>query len=383
MPKRKRLWLVSLLVAASLIVTALAGCGGGGGQTPSQEGSQGSSASQEAITLRFANYYAPESGPGKLGQEFCQDIERITNGRVKIEYYPGGTLLTAPKMYDGVAQGIADIGLANLSYTFGRFKQTEVLDLPLGFPNAWVASHVAQDFLKQFQPKEFDETHVLVLTSTPVNGVATATRPVRKLEDMKGLVLRGTGYIGKLVEALGATPRPVAMAEAYDNLSKKVIEGCMVNYETMIVFKLGEVTKYFTEAWPMGQVYTFYVTMNKDTWDKLPADIQEAITKYVDEEFHEKMTNMWNELGIKGIEYVKQSGIEIIELPPEEVDRWKQAAEKVVNEYVQSMVAAGHQESEVRGWIDFARQRIDYWTQKQIELGVKSDTGPDEVRVSK
>ncbi|MGB9920304.1 MAG: TRAP transporter substrate-binding protein [Moorellales bacterium] len=387
MRNRKRLWWISLLVAASLILVSLAGCGKGSqGQAPAtgeQQGAGGSAPAQQTITLRFANYYAPESGPGKLGQEFCQDIERVTNGRVKIEYYPGGTLLTAPKMYDGVAQGIADIGLANLSYTFGRFKQTEVLDLPLGFPNAWVAGHVAQDFLKQFQPKEWEQTHVLVLTSTPANNVVTVNRPVRKLEDLKGLTLRGTGYIGKLVEALGATPRPVPMAEAYDNLTKKVIDGLMVNYETMIVFKLGEVTKYITEAWPLGQVYTFYVVMNKDTWNKLPADIQEAITKYVDEEFHEKMVNMWNELGLKGLEYVQQNGLEIIQLPPDEVQRWKQAADRVVEDYVKSMVAAGYQESEVRGWIDFARQRIDYWTKKQIELGVKSDTGPAEVAVQK
>ena len=163
-----------------------------------------------------------------IGQEFCDDVERLTNGRVEVEYYPGGMLLGADKMYDGVSEGIADIGLSNLGYTFGRFQVTEVMDLPHGFPNAWVASHVASDFYKEFTPSEWDETRVLTLTSSPVNNIFTVSVPVKKPEDLRGLILRGTGYIGKLVEALGGTARPVAMPDAYDNLAKGVIAGLLI-----------------------------------------------------------------------------------------------------------------------------------------------------------
>jgi TRAP-type C4-dicarboxylate transport system substrate-binding protein len=374
---RKSLWLGLIVLATfSLAALALGGC------AKKQETPSAAPSPEQAapITLRFANYFPPESGQGKIGQEFCQDIERITNGRVKIEYYPGGTLLTAPKMYDGVVQGIADIGLANLAYTFGRFKVTEVLDLPLGFPNAWVANHVAGDFYKEFKPKEWEETHVLTLHASPVNNIITATKPVNKLEDLKGLTLRGTGYIGALVEALGATARPVPMAEAYDNLAKRVIDGLLIPYETTRTFKYGEVTKYVTEVWPLGQVYTFYLVMNKAKWDSLPADVQEAITKYVEEEFLEKLAKMWNDIDIAGKQYAIEAGYKIIALPPEEITRFKKAADKVVEDYVKNMVGAGYSESEVRGWIDFVRQRIDYWTQKQKELGIKSSTGPEEVR---
>ena len=121
-----------------------------------------------------------------IGQEFCDDVERLTNGRVEVEYYPGGMLLGADKMYDGVSEGIADIGLSNLGYTFGRFQVTEVMDLPHGFPNAWVASHVASDFYKEFTPSEWDETRVLTLTSSPVNNIFTVSVPVKKPEDLPG-----------------------------------------------------------------------------------------------------------------------------------------------------------------------------------------------------
>lgn len=378
--RRKNIWLWLVVAAVCAAVIALAGCANQS-KAPETSAPAREAAPKEEIKLRFANYFPPESGQGKIGEEFAKDVERLTNGRVKVEYYAGGTLLTAPKMYDGVVQGIADIGLSNLSYTFGRFKVTEVLDLPLGFPNAWVANHVAADFYKQFKPKEWEETHVLTLHASPVNNIITVSKPVNKLEDLKGLTLRGTGYIGTLVGALGATARPVPMAEAYDNLAKRVIDGLLVPYETTKTFKYGEVTKYVTEVWPLGQVYTFYLVMNKDTWNSLPTDVQDTITRYVEGEFQEKLAKMWNDVDLAGKQYAIEAGYKIIELPPEEINRFKQAADKVVDGYIKNMVAAGYSEQEVKGWIDFVRQRIDYWTRKQIELGIKSSTGPAEVRV--
>jgi len=331
------------------------------------------------VKLRFANYFAGESGPGMIGQEFADDIKRLTDGRVEIEYYPGGMLLAADKMYDGVSEGIADIGLSNLGYTFGRFQVTEVLDLPHGFPNAWVASHVASDFYKEFSPNEWEGTHVITLTTSPVNNIFTVSVSVKKPEDLRGLILRGTGYIGKLVEALGGTARPVAMPDAYDSLAKGVIGGLLIPYETTKTFRYGEVTHYVTEVWPLGQVYTFYIVMNKNTWNQLPADIQEIITQYIEDEYIEKLSQMWNRIDIEGKEYAIESGYDIIEIPPEELDRWQELANGVIDDFVNNLVAAGHSEEEVRGWISFINERIEYWTAKQIELGIKSSTGSEEV----
>ena len=94
-----------------------------------------------ATELKFCNYFPIPAAQSKIGEAFIKDLEAQSKGQLKITYFPAGTLLTAPKMYDGVVEGIADIGLSNIGYTFGRFRMTEVLDLPLGFPNAWVANH--------------------------------------------------------------------------------------------------------------------------------------------------------------------------------------------------------------------------------------------------
>ena len=341
----------------------------------------GAQSTMAQTVLRFATFFPGPAGQSQLVDEFAEDVRRITNGRVVIEHYPGGTLLGAPDIYDGVVQGIAHLGLSNLGYTFGRFVETELLDLPLGFPNAWVANHVVQEYYDRYQPAEWNDTVVLAMHSSPVNVILTAERPVRRLEDMRGLTLRGTGYIAQFVEALGAVARPIAMPEAYDSVSRRVIDGLMIPYETVVTFRLGEVTNYITEAWPFGQVYTFYIVANKDAWNSLPADARDAINEYLRGEFREKLVKMWNDIDIVGWEYARDAGMEFITLSNDELARWQAYADQVIEQYIRDMVARGYSEQDLRERIAFVRERIRYWTEQQEALGVKSPTGPESVRL--
>jgi TRAP-type C4-dicarboxylate transport system substrate-binding protein len=337
-----------------------------------------SSSFSAAIELRWANYFPIGTAHTKIMEEFIKDIEAKTKGKVKFSYYPAGTLLTAPKMYDGVEQGMADLGFANIGYTFGRFKMTEVLDMPFGYNTEWVATHVANDFYRKYKPKEWDKVHVLSFSICGLNVLQTATKPVYTLEDLKGLNIRGTGYVGEVVTALGGTPRALPATEAYDAILKKVLDGNYISMETLRAFKYADVIKYVTEIWPIGQGYTFYLIMNKDTWEKLPADVKTVFNEYP---FEEKFAKMWNEIDIDGKKYGMEKGIKFIQLSPEESKKWIKAAAPVFEKYIKSMASAGHSEAEVQGWMSFIKERRDYWTKKQRELGIKSSTGPDDLRV--
>lgn len=218
-----------------------------------------------AAELRFANFFPVPARQSKICEEFIKDLEARSGGQLKIRFYPAGTLLTAPKIYDGVFEGIADIGFTHIGYNFGRFRMTEALNLPLGFPNAWVANHVANDFYRKFKPKEWDKVHMLSMHAAPAQVVFSATKPVNKMEDLKGMTLRALGFVAEAVSALGATPRPIPMPEAYEAVGKRVIDGLMIPMETLRAFRLAEVIKYVTECWPIGQAYTFYLAMNKDS----------------------------------------------------------------------------------------------------------------------
>jgi TRAP-type C4-dicarboxylate transport system substrate-binding protein len=89
------------------------------------------------VRLKVAQFFPPPSFQSKVLAEFCKELEVRTNGKVKVDYYPGGSLLKAPAMFDGVKDGIADIGYSHVYYTAGRMPVIEAVGLPLGYPSAW------------------------------------------------------------------------------------------------------------------------------------------------------------------------------------------------------------------------------------------------------
>jgi TRAP-type C4-dicarboxylate transport system substrate-binding protein len=335
-------------------------------------------AQPKVITLKFANYFPAVSKQVQVGKEFIDEIEKRTAGRVKINYYPGGTLLTAPAMSDGIIKGIADMGYTHVEYSPGRFLVTEVCDMPLGYPSAWVAGQCMNDFYESFKPKEWDVMHPLWFNSSNPS-LVICKKPVRKLEDLKGLIIRAPGRVGDVMKALGGTPAPTPMMEVYEAIAKGVNDGVFTPFETLKTFKFAEVVKYTTVSWQVGQVYAFFVAMNKDTWKKLPPDIQAIFTE-VSGMYRERYLLTWNSIDFEGVEFAKSKGVELIELPPEETAKWQTAANAAIDGYVKEMVGKGHKEEEVRGWIKFLRERIDYWTKKQIEWRIPSPTGPKEMR---
>lgn len=362
--RRKKLGIVVGIVCLALVVGVLP--------------FSGAYAAPEVINLKAANFFPPPAFQSKYLEEFIADLEARTNGRVKVSYFAGGSLLKAPRIYEGVVTGIADIGLAHIEYTPGRFPVTGTCEMPLGYPSAWVANQVANDFYNKFRPKEWDDVHVLWMHSSNPS-LIISKKPVRKLEDLRGLTIRAPGIVGYTISALGGTPAPTPMMEVYDAMAKGVIDGVNTPFETLKTFRFAEVVGYTTASWQTGNVYTFYVVMNKNSYQKLPPDIKEILDELAGE-YKERFALMWNVIDFYGKEFAQEKGVEIIELSPQEAARWKQAAKPVIENYIKDMAAKGHSEAEVRGWINFAWERIDYWTAKQIQLRIKSPTGPPEMR---
>jgi len=119
--------------------------------------------------------------------------------------------------------------------------------------------------------------------------------------------------------------------------------------------------------------------MNKKSYKKLTPDVKEIFDKICGED-RERYALMWNVIDFLGKEFAIKKGVKIIELSDEEAARWKEATAPVVENYVKEMVGKGYSETEVRGWIKFLLDRIDYWTKKQIFIRLKAPTGPAAMR---
>ncbi|MGQ9824520.1 MAG: hypothetical protein ACUVSK_05885 [Desulfotomaculales bacterium] len=134
------------------------------------------------IKLTASCYLPPAHMLSVMMGNMMKEIQEKSNGRVEITYAAGGSILTAPKTADGLEQGLADIGLSHIGYTPGRFPVTEALDLPMGYPSSWVGTKVALDFLAKYNPKEWDNFHLLLVNGGTTAAINMAKSPVRKLK---------------------------------------------------------------------------------------------------------------------------------------------------------------------------------------------------------
>lgn len=325
----------------------------------------------EVIKLKAANYLPTTHKMSLLTGKFCDEIKKRTNGRVEIAYYPGGTLLSPVKMFNGVVTGIADMGVSHISYTRGRFPVTEVFALPLGFPSGYVASKVDQDFYNKFKPAEWDSVQLLYINSSGPLIVQTIAKPVRTLEDFKGLKIRATGETADIVKALGALPVPLEMPDVYESLRRAVLDGIMVDLSTLKYWKFAEVVKNVTATWRLGTGYTFYFVMNKAKWNGLPPDIQKIFME-VAAETQDAQSRLWNEMDLEGLEAFKKENGQLISLSDAEAARWIKSVEPLMANYKKEMISKGFKGADVDSWFSFINERIEYWKAEEKRRGVKA-----------
>lgn len=317
-------------------------------------------AAAQVIELSLANYMPVMHINSVLMGKFCEEVNKKLAGKVKVTQYTGGTLLTAPKMAAGVASGIADMGLAHCSYSRGRFPVMELTELPLGAPSSFVLTHVINDFYNKFKPKEWEAFHPLMFSASPPSVIQTVSKPVRTLEDLKGLKIRGTGRSGDVVKALGATVVPVEMMDMYDALRRGVMDGNMGPFEQLKSFKTGDILRFHTTSYMAGSGYTFYVIFNKTKWNSLPAEAKQGFTEMAGQ-YIDLWAVEWNKTDIVGKEFFLEKGGQIIPLSEAEIARWSKAVEVVIADYKKDMVSKGFTAAEVESWISFLKERIAYW----------------------
>lgn len=291
------------------------------------------SAGAGSVNLMYSNFFPPTHIQSKLAKEWSEEVTKRTDGRVNISYFPGGTLTKAKQCYDGVVEGLSDIGMSALAYSRGRFPTMAAVDLPLGYKSGVAATAVANAVYEKFQPEELQDVKVMFFHAHGPGLLFTAEKPVKKLEDIQGMKLRGTGNSAQLLKALGAAPVAMSMPDTYQAIRKGVVNGGVYPMETNKGWKMGEVVDYCTLNYPVGYTTTFFVVMNKNKWDKISEQDQKAIME-LNREFSEKHGQAWDESDKEGREFLTEKGGQFIELSEAEGKRWKEKAEPMMEEYI-------------------------------------------------
>lgn len=294
----------------------------------------------DTVTLKYSNFFPPTHVQSKLAESWGQEVEKRTEGRVKVDYYPGSSLLNVKQTYDGVVDGIADVGLSGLAYTMGKFPEMSALDLPFGFPTGTVATRVANDVYGKLQPKEFSGTKIMYFHGHGPGYIHTRDKEVTKLDDLKGLRIRSTGMSADIVTALGGVPVAMGMPDTYQSLQKGVVDGTANPVEANQGWKLGEVTKYCIRCNETAYTTTFFVTMNKDKWGQIDPKDQQAIEQ-INKEWADKHGKAWDTSDEEGLKFFTDRGNKVIDLDAQEVAKWKQAVAPVIDNYAADLQKKG------------------------------------------
>ena len=312
-------------------------------------------AEADSVKLTYSNFFPPGHIQSRLAEAWCKEVEFRTNGEVVVEYYPGQTLTKARQVYDGVVEGLSDVGFSVLAYTRGRFPVMAAVDLPLGYTSGTVATKVVNAVYHKFQPKELMDTQVMYLHAHGPGLIHTKGKAVRKMEDMQGLKFRGHGTSALVVKALGGTPVPKPMPETYQMLQKGVVEGAVYPFEANKGWKLGEVTNFCTASFTAAYTTSFFVVMNKDKWNSLSEKNRKIITQ-INMEWADKHGEAWDTSDAKGIVFFLNQGGEIIGLDSKEGERWKKAVAPIVDDYKTKMDAKGMKGTEI---VDFTIKTLN------------------------
>jgi TRAP-type transport system periplasmic protein len=297
--------------------------------------------SADTVRLRYAMWMPPTHKMSVTVDQWCKEVEKRTDGRVKITPYFGGTLAAPQLVYDGLLKEAFDVGQTALAYNTGRFPFSEILDYPLGYRDAHQATALDNAFVTKFKPylKEFEDVKMMYFFSPGATLIHTR-KVISSVNDIKGMRIKGSGLNLKALELLGAIPSTVTMADTYDALQKGMLDGMLQFTEALQTFRFNEYLKCTVLDHGISTAPVQYVAMNKKKWESLPKDIQQIIEK-INEEWVTKTVDELTAMDKEAYEFLKKHNHTFVNVSKEDQAKTAEKMKPVLDTYVQAMKAKG------------------------------------------
>jgi len=287
----------------------------------------GAASAQQPIIIKFSHVVALDTPKGKAAEYFKKLAEERTKGRVKIEVYPNSTLYKDGEEMEALQLGSVQM-LAPSVAKFGPLgvREFEVFDLPYIFDSFDELHKVTDGPVGKMLFQKLESKKIIGLAYWD-NGFKdfSANKPIKVPGDYKGLKMRiqSSKVLGDEIKALGGIPQVMAFSEVYQALQTGVVDGTENPPSNFYTQKMNEVQKYL--ALTDHGVIEYAVIVNKDFWDKLPADIRATL-----EGAMKDATKYANDIAKKenddALEAVKKAGkTQIITLTADEKAQMKKA----------------------------------------------------------
>ena len=291
------------------------------------------------LHLKFSTWHPPASREVKtVWIPMMEELKKRSNGRITYTMYAGGALGKGPEHFDIVRKGLSDIGYFTATWTPGRFPLTDVLSMATWVDGKDLATSIGNKMADSMLDKEFPGVKVLELNGC-IQAFLWTTKPVKTLEDLKGLKIRSPGGMQTAyIKALGCEPVFMPLGDVYMAMDTGTIDGLVTCPPLVLAFKLYEVAKYGVKA-TFGCV-SEGVVMNKKVWDKTPPDLQKIIMDVAGNPFA-TTHGLDKKTYAQMIKDIEAKGVTIYDLPDDQEKKWFERFQECTRQWAAEMEKKG------------------------------------------
>ncbi len=295
---------------------------------------------------------------------WIEEIFKKTGGKVGITYFAPNTICPEAEITDSVAQGTVDMGGNTFGRNAGRLLITEMGQLPMTNRSPRTTAMAWYDVTQKF-PQLFPEfqkdVKLLFCWSSALVQLHTTKKPVRKMEDLKGLkIIAWNSTTLEYIRLLGGTPMLQSNADTYLALERGMADGVMAPVAPLRSQKLTDILRYHTIC--DISLSVFWGGMNMKTYSDLPADIRKVFDETTGVEFSGKIAQTLEDGANADMEWIRQQGkAEIITLDSAELARWKKALEPVMDISLKKLAAGGISEKDGRDVYNYYMERLVHY----------------------
>lgn len=245
-------------------------------------------------------------------ENWAEELEAASDGRLRIDVFPGGQLGAVTDHYDMVRRGVVDIGWIQHGATSDRFPLTNLIDIPFTVDSAVHGTRILND--PELRERYLDAEHrglkVLYLFTHQPAQIHTGQQAVTTPADLSGLRIRYPSATAReFLDQLGADSVGLPPPEIAEAMQRRVVDGVLIDYGGAgIAFQLGGLVGHVAEV--NAYVTSFGIVMNPRSWDRLPDDLKLLIDRSLDG-IEEEVGAIWDGLNEPGKQALIAGGAEI------------------------------------------------------------------------
>jgi TRAP-type C4-dicarboxylate transport system substrate-binding protein len=286
------------------------------------------------IEFRSTSHIPAVSSLAKLQIKGFDQLESMSNGKIKVSTTWSQTVHGVKEGRKAVRTGLSDQAPCFSLYTARDYNATGGLGLPFLFNNSHEAVATAEHIYPKYLKDEFERFQVKLMRSAHTGPYHLYNnKPVRTLEDIKGMKVRaGGGTHAKIIGALGATQVSMPGASAYTAMQRGTIDAIHFNDAAALIFKLHEVSKFRTANG--FNVLTIEYCMSADWFDDLPSDLQVVVNNWGRQMAIAEAAGFYDYGGLVNVVKMKSQGLQIVDMPAAELDKWRKSLAGVETAWV-------------------------------------------------